>query len=88
MALDRKLLDILCCPITKSPVRPLTRDALKIVNHAIEAGTLVNLEGRTLDRPLKEGLITDNNERVYPVEDGIPVMLEGEAIPVKELHLK
>jgi uncharacterized protein YbaR (Trm112 family) len=39
----------------------------------------VNHEGLTVIDPLNEALITDDGKRIYPIDDGIPVLLEGEA---------
>ncbi|MGD8430165.1 MAG: Trm112 family protein [Ectothiorhodospiraceae bacterium] len=88
MALDRKLLDVLCCPMTKVPVRPLTRDELDRVNQAIADGQLRYLDNTPVESTLAEGLVTENGQRVYRVDDGIPVMLEDRAIPVEPLNLK
>lgn len=88
MPVDRKLLDILCCPTTKVPVRPLTREQLQQINDAIERRELKYFDETPVDQPLKDGLLTDNGERVYRVDDGIPVMLEDQAIFVKPLDLR
>ena len=88
MALDRKLLDVLCCPISKLPVTPLKGDRLKRLNQAIEAGEARYQDGEPVTETLEEALITENAARVYRVDDGIPIMLEDRAIPVEDLHLK
>lgn len=88
MPVDRKLLDILCCPTTKIPVRPLTKDQLQRINTAIEQGELKYFDETRVEQQLKEGLLTDNGERVYRVDDGIPIMLEEQAIFVKPLDLR
>lgn len=88
MALDRKLLDVLCCPISKIPVRLLKREELRRINETIAAGNLRYLDNSAVEAELEEGLITDNAERVYRVDDGIPIMLEERAIPVRSLRLK
>jgi uncharacterized protein len=80
MAIDHKLLDILCCPATGNPVRPLKKDQLRELNALIERGELRHLDDTPVTEPLKEGLITDNGERIYRIDDGIPVMLEEKAI--------
>ena len=36
--MDKRLLDILCCPVSKTPVRPLTQAELDALNNAIAAG--------------------------------------------------
>ena len=87
MPLDRKLLDILCCPATKVPVRPLRRDELKRVNERISAEQLLYMDENPVTEPLTEGLVTNNGERVYRIDDGIPVMLEERGILVRELDI-
>ncbi len=87
MAVDRKLLEILCCPITHQRVEPLTRDRLKALNRHIEAGDVTFADGSQVEKPLREALITENGERIYPVEDGIPVMLEERCISTRPLAL-
>ena len=63
----------------------LKKDKLDKVNTAIEAGTLATLEGIKLVDPLTEALVTDDGKRVYPVNDGIPVLLESESIDLEQL---
>lgn len=86
MAIDRKLLDILCCPVTGVPVSPLRKDKLQRLNALIAAGELRQYNDEPVAGPLQEALITDNGERIYRVEDGIPVMLEELAIPAQALR--
>ncbi len=81
MAIDHKLLDILCCPVTGKPVGLLKKDDLKRVNAMIDRGELYYMDDTPVQVPLKEALITDNCERIYRVDDGIPVMIEDKAIP-------
>lgn len=85
MAIDRRLLDVLCCPATGVPLKRLTREQLKQLNALIAAGGLRNFGDEPLTQPLDEALITENGERAYPVEDGIPIMLEEKAIPAKAI---
>ena len=80
MPVDRKLLDILRCPVTKQQVFPLTEQQLTAINQAIAAGNVVNVDGSTVNNPLEEGLVTENKNRVYRIEQDIPVMLEDESI--------
>lgn len=88
MAIDRKLLDVLCCPVTKQPVRTLGRPELKSLNERIAAGGVSYQDDTPVETPLEEGLITVNEERVYRVDDGIPVMLEERAINLRAAGLK
>ena len=80
MAIDGKLLEILCCPVTKSPVGKLSAAQLKAVNAEIGKGAVHNVAGEVLSETLHEALITESNKTIYPVDDGIPVMLEEQGI--------
>lgn len=83
--MDKRLLTILRCPITHKGLALARRTTLKEVNEAISAGRLSNREGRVLAEPLGEALVTDDGKVLYPVSDGIPVLLEGESINLEQL---
>lgn len=87
MAVDRKLLDILCCPITRQPVEPLSRERLQRLNALIKTGEVKFADDTRVESPMREALITKNGERIYPVDDGIPVMLEERCISTRPLSL-
>ncbi|MRH78620.1 Trm112 family protein [Spiribacter sp. C176] len=88
MGIDRKLLDVLCCPVTKQPVRMLRRDELSALNARIETGEVHYQDDTIVENPLSEGLITANDERIYRIDDGIPIMLEERAITLRAAGLK
>lgn len=83
--MDKRLLDILCCPVSKTPVRPLSKAELESLNDAIAAGSLLSVAGASVDQRVSEGLITLDRKVVYRVEDGIPVMLPEEGIGTLQL---
>jgi uncharacterized protein YbaR (Trm112 family) len=83
--MDKRLLDILCDPVTKTPVRPLRRDELDALNRAIAAGNLDTVAGQKVAAPLSSGLITTDRKVVYRIEDDIPVMLAEEGIGTLQL---
>lgn len=83
--MDKRLLTILRCPVSHRGLAVLKRDVLDKVNAAIDAGELVNHEGAAVAAPLIEALVTDDGKRIYPVDDGIPVLLEGESIGMEQL---
>jgi uncharacterized protein YbaR (Trm112 family) len=84
--MDKRLLDILCCPVSKVPVRPLSRPELEALNAAIGEGQVQNVGGQVVQSPLSEGLITTDRKVVYRVDDGIPVMLPEEGIGTLQLR--
>lgn len=86
MAVDRKLLEILCCPVTKVPVQVLPKDQLRKLNQAIEQGGVQYDDGRVVEEPLEEALITENRTTIYRVKSGIPVMLQEEAIAAAQVQ--
>jgi uncharacterized protein YbaR (Trm112 family) len=83
--MDKRLLTILRCPVSHKGLSVLKKDQLERLNAAIDAGGVVNQDGTRLAEPLAEALITDDGKRVYPVADGIPVLLEGEGISMEQL---
>ena len=86
MPLDPKLLDILCCPVSKQPVFPLSEEKLTTVNAAIAAGHVTQADDTVIETPLSEGLITKNKQRIYRIDNGIPVMLEEESIAIDQIE--
>jgi len=58
---------------------------LQSVNAAIAAGQLSNRDGEALVDPLDEALVTEDGKVLYPVTDGIPVLLEGASVNMEQL---
>ncbi|MDE2308822.1 MAG: hypothetical protein KGJ97_11100 [Xanthomonadaceae bacterium] len=83
--MDKRLLDILCCPVSKTPVRPLSRHELDALNSAISAGEVDTVAGITVRERLTEALITTDRKVIYRVDNGIPVMLPEEGIGTVQL---
>ena len=84
--MDKRLLDILCCPATKVPVTPLSKLQLAAVNDAIESGNVQTVAANDVRSPLQAGLLTTDRKRIYRIEDDIPVMLSDEAIATTQLE--
>jgi len=78
--MDKRLLDILCCPVSKSAVKLLSKAQLERVNQAIQQGSVQTTAGTSVANSLQAGLITSDGKVIYRVEDDIPVMLADEAI--------
>ena len=80
MSVDPQLLEILVCPETRQPVRLADAALLARLNAEIDAGTLRNRGGSAVATRLTEALVREDGVVVYPIDDGIPVMLIEESI--------
>ncbi len=83
--MDKRLLDILCCPTSHAPLRLLSGTELDVVNRAIAAGQVQDEGGRPCTGPVGEALITRDGRTIYRVDDGIPVLLADEAIAASRI---
>ena len=78
--MDSRLLDILCCPISKLPLRMLNKTQIDALNQAMANQSLKMVSGVPVQHALKSGLISSDSKTVYRIEDDIPVLLADEAI--------
>ncbi len=83
--MDRKLLDILVCPASRQPLGLLDRAGLDALNRAVAAGTVRRVDDSPQAETVDEALITDDRRTIYRIDDGIPVLLVEEGIPVSGL---
>ncbi len=83
--MDKKLLAILCCPVSHKGLSLARGDLMKSVNGAIADGKLKNRDGTVLENALDEALVTEDGKLLYPVNDGIPVLLESESVALDQL---
>ncbi|MFC1695541.1 Trm112 family protein [Pseudomonadota bacterium] len=86
MPIDGKMLEILCCPVSKTPLTRLSAGRLKALNEAISAGQVQYVRGEQVDQPLREALITEDSKVIYPVVDEIPILLEEKGIGTTQLQ--
>lgn len=85
MSVDKVLLDIMCCPETKVDLKQLEQKRVDLVNAKIKSGNVKYKDGKNVDKPLEEALITVDNKTVYRVDDEIPVMLIEMGISTDQL---
>jgi uncharacterized protein YbaR (Trm112 family) len=67
--MDVALLELICCP--------LTHQGLRMANKA----ELILACAKT-SREISEGLIREDGRMLYPISDGIPLLVPEEGIPL------
>jgi len=84
--MDKRLLDILCDPVTRTPLQLLSKRQLETLNLAIRRGELQTTVGKSVPDELTDGLIGIDGKVAYRIDDGIPVLLADEGIGTAQLH--
>ncbi len=77
-----ELVKLLVCPETKQPVAIAPQASLVDLNRQISAHGLLNRGGTLFKEPLTQGLLRADGLVLYPVRNGIPLMLIEESLPV------
>jgi uncharacterized protein YbaR (Trm112 family) len=80
--IDEELLSILACPDTHQPLRLADAAALERANAAIAAGTQKNAGGEPVTDALEAGLLREDGKILYPIREGIPILLIEEGLPL------
>jgi uncharacterized protein YbaR (Trm112 family) len=78
--MDSKLLEIICCPVTHQPLEYLDQARLEQLNQAIRDGKALNSADQVVSREFPEALVARDARLVYPIRNGIPILLEEESI--------
>ena len=77
-----ELLAILQCPETRQPLRVADGSLIAELTRQIVAKSLVNRLGQTVESKFDGGLIREDGTCLFPIVDGIPIMLVDESIPL------
>jgi uncharacterized protein YbaR (Trm112 family) len=78
--MDKNLLDMIVCPVTKLPLQLLDQERLEQMNAAIATGRVRNHGDQVVAAGFDEALVRRDGHVVYPILDGIPILLEEESI--------
>jgi uncharacterized protein YbaR (Trm112 family) len=76
VSFDRRLLDIVCCPVTHAPLQMMPEATLLRLNARIADGKLKQSDETTVTEPLEQALMTADGRLAYPIRDDIPLLLE------------
>ena len=80
--IDKDLLQILACPESHQSLAEAESAVLAKLNERIEAGQAKNRAGAPVTEKLEGGLVRQDGTIVYPIREGIPVLLIDEGIPI------
>ena len=78
--IDADLLEILACPQTRQPLRLAEAGELTALNERLQKGEVQNVGGDTVAEVVEGGLVREDGAILYPIRDGIPVLLVHEGI--------
>ena len=83
--IHKELLALLVCPEDRSPLTEAPEALVARLNALAEAGRLLNRSGQAVESRLDGGLVREDGKLLYPIMDGIPVLLIDEAILLDQL---
>ncbi len=83
--IDKELLAILCCPETKQAVTFADSILISKLNEAAARWGLKNKGNKPVSEQMDGGLIRADQTILYPIREGIPVMLIEEGIPLDQV---
>lgn len=84
--IDPTLLSILACPETKKNLELADENLISKVNTAIAEGKLTNRLQQKVTENLDGGLLrVGDNRYLYPIRNGIPMLLIEELIDLNKL---
>jgi uncharacterized protein len=77
-----ELLALLRCPQTMQALAVASSEQLAKIETARTAGTLRDRAGNPVSEPVSAGLVRADGTLLFPIRDGIPVLLLDEALPL------
>jgi uncharacterized protein YbaR (Trm112 family) len=77
--MEETLLELLCAPLSHGALRPASSTELAQINGQIRLRRIRNRDGSILDQELDGSLICESDSAGYPIRDGFPVLIAGEA---------
>ncbi len=82
--IDPEFLKLLRCPETRQTLNIAEPAVVRSLNDRIQAGKAQNRGGAKLEQACEAGLVREDGRYLYPIRDGIPVMLIAESVALKD----
>jgi uncharacterized protein YbaR (Trm112 family) len=79
--IDKDLLSILVCPATHQALALADEAQVQAANARIQAGEQNNVAGSAVEESIEGGLLRQDGQILYPIRQGIPVLLAEEGLP-------
>jgi uncharacterized protein YbaR (Trm112 family) len=83
--MNSQLLEILRCPQDHTVLAVADGELIQRVNNAIGDGRILSASGEPRTQPIDGGLVRAAGDVLYPIVDGVPLLLRDEAIVLNEL---
>ena len=83
--IEPKLVELLRCPRSGQTLEIAEESLVQRLNAAIESGRLRDHCEQRVKLPIDGGLVTADQQRMYPIRDQIPTMIADESIPLDQL---
>ena len=77
--MEETLLELLCAPLSHAALRLANATELGQINGRIQQRLIRNRDGSILDVELEGALVCESDRTCYPIRDGFPVLIPGEA---------
>ncbi len=82
LSISPKLVGILRCPVSQQELRIVAKAQLERINAEVSEGTLLHEDGTTVAECLEAALVTASGDRLYRIEENIPIMLAEQSVPL------
>ena len=77
--MEETLLELLCAPRSHAALRLANSVELGQINSQIRQRLIRNRDGFNLDVELDGSLVCESERTCYPIRDGLPILISGEA---------
>jgi uncharacterized protein YbaR (Trm112 family) len=77
-----ELLTLLCCPETGQILAAASAEQLSRIEALQSEGLLRDRSGRLVSENLDAGLVRADGQWLFPVRDGIPILVLDDALPL------